>query len=83
MQLDDGGGLVAIAGVVLTGALAVTDFISVEIQNVLREHDANTPLWAGDMMRMLRDEIPKSFYRADKQLRRDDKEYQAAECRHS
>ncbi len=35
-------------------------------------------LVAGDMMRMLRDEIPKSFYQADKQLRRDDKAYRSA-----
>jgi hypothetical protein len=32
-------------------------------------------LVAGDMMRMLRDEVPKSFNKADRQLRRDDKEY--------
>lgn len=36
-------------------------------------------LVAGDMMRMLRDEIPKSFYRADKQLRKDDKIYRSIE----
>ena len=29
----------------------------------------------GDMLRMLRDEIPKSFNRADKQLRRDSRTY--------
>jgi hypothetical protein len=34
-------------------------------------------LVAGDMMRMLRDEIPKSFNRADKQLRRDDKAHRS------
>jgi len=32
-------------------------------------------LVAGDMMRMLRDEVPKSFYKADRQLRKDDKKY--------
>jgi hypothetical protein len=32
-----------------------------------------------DMMRMLRDEIPRSFYTADKQLRKDDKKYRATE----
>jgi len=32
-------------------------------------------LVAGDMMTMLRDEVPKSFYKADRQLRRDDKKY--------
>jgi hypothetical protein len=32
-------------------------------------------LVAGDMMRMLRDEVPKSFYRADRQLRKDEKRY--------
>ena len=32
-------------------------------------------LVAGDMMRMLRDEVPKSFSEADRQLRRDDKKY--------
>jgi hypothetical protein len=36
-------------------------------------------LVAGDMLRMLRDEIPKSFNRADKQLRRDDRTYGAAQ----
>jgi len=30
-------------------------------------------LVAGDMMRMLRDEVPKSFYKADRQLCKDDK----------
>lgn len=28
-----------------------------------------------DMMRMLRDDVPKSLYKADRQLRRDDKRY--------
>jgi hypothetical protein len=32
-------------------------------------------LVAGDMMRMLRDEVPKSFYKADRQLLKDDKKY--------
>jgi hypothetical protein len=32
-------------------------------------------LVAGDMMTMLRDEIPKSFYKADRQMRRDNKKY--------
>jgi hypothetical protein len=32
-------------------------------------------LVAGEMLQTLRSEIPKSFYQADKQLRRDDKEY--------
>jgi hypothetical protein len=36
-------------------------------------------LVAGDMMRMLRDEIPKSFNRADKHLRRDDKACRSAQ----
>ncbi len=36
-------------------------------------------LVAGDMVRMLRDEIPKSFNRADKQLRRDDRSYGSAQ----
>src|SRR4051794_10848709 len=31
------------------------------------------------MMRMLRDEIPRAFYAADKQLRKDDKQYRATE----
>jgi len=35
-------------------------------------------LVAGDMMRMLRNEVPKSFYKADRQLRRDDKKYREA-----
>jgi hypothetical protein len=30
-----------------------------------------------EMMRMLRDDIPRSFHAADKQLRKDDKEYRA------
>jgi hypothetical protein len=34
-------------------------------------------LVAADMMRLLRDEIPKSFNAADKRLRRDDKKYRA------
>lgn len=32
-------------------------------------------LVAGEMMQILRNEIPKSFHRADKQLRKDDKAY--------
>jgi hypothetical protein len=36
-------------------------------------------LVAGDMLRILRDEIPKSFNRADKQLCRDEKAYSAAQ----
>jgi hypothetical protein len=32
-------------------------------------------LVAGDMMTMLRDEVPKSFYKADRQLRRNEKKY--------
>jgi hypothetical protein len=35
-------------------------------------------LVVADMMRMLRDEIPRSFHDADKRLRRDDKAYKAA-----
>lgn len=35
-------------------------------------------LVAADMMRMLRDETPKSFYDADKELRRDDKKHRTA-----
>jgi hypothetical protein len=34
-------------------------------------------LVAADMMRMLRDEVPRSFYQADKRLRRDDKKYRS------
>jgi hypothetical protein len=36
-------------------------------------------LVAGEMMQALRNEIPKSFNRADKQLRRDDKKYAPAQ----
>ena len=36
-------------------------------------------LVVADMMRMLRDEIPRSFHTADKQLRKDDKKYRASE----
>lgn len=36
-------------------------------------------LVVADMMRMLRDEIPRSFYAADKQLRKDDRKYRATE----
>jgi len=36
-------------------------------------------LVVADMMRMLRDEIPRSFHAADKQLRKDDKKYRATE----
>jgi hypothetical protein len=32
-------------------------------------------LVTADMMRMLRDDVPKSLYKADRQLRRDDKRY--------
>jgi hypothetical protein len=32
-------------------------------------------LVAGDMMRMLRDEVPQSFYKVDRQLLKDDKKY--------
>lgn len=35
-------------------------------------------LVAADMLRMLRDEIPRSLGRADRQLRKDDKKYRAA-----
>jgi len=36
-------------------------------------------LVAGDMMKMLGDEVPKSFYEADRQLRKDDKAYRPAQ----
>jgi hypothetical protein len=32
-------------------------------------------LVAADMMRMLRDDVPKSLYKADRKLRSDDKKY--------
>ncbi len=76
--LDDYSGLLAgrsNAGLMEPGQNAAHTLT--QIAALVRLPGKFDDLVIGQMIRMLRDEIPRSFYDADKRLRRDDKRYKA------
>jgi hypothetical protein len=77
---DDYDGLLAgrsNAGLMEPGQNAAHTLTQLSVLVFLSEPNLDD-LVTADMMRMLRDEIPKSFYRADRELRRDHKKHQTA-----
>lgn len=78
--LEDYTGLLAgrsNAGLTDPGQNAAHTLTQISILVCLSE-PAVDDLVVADMMRMLRDEIPRSFWRADLRLRKDDKQYKIA-----
>ena len=63
-------------GLMEPGQLAAYTLTQLSVFACLSEPNLDD-LVVADMIRILRDEIPRSFYQADKQLRRDDKKYRA------
>lgn len=77
--LDDYSGLLAgrsNAGLMEPGQNTAHTLTQISVLVCLSEANLDH-LVVAEMMRMLRDEIPRSFYHADTRLRRDDKQYKA------